>query len=498
MLLIKLADRLHNMRTLEHMKPESRQRVSEETLEIYAPLAGRMGMQTMREELEQLAFKWGSPEAYNTVVDKLAEIQEKNTGLVEEIIAALKAKLANAGLDAEIYGRDKKPFSIWRKMQNRQISLEQLSDIYGFRVVVDDLDACYRALGIVHSAWRAVPGRFKDYISTPKQNNYQSIHTTVVGPRHQWVELQIRTERMHQIAEYGVAAHALYKDGIKLSEYSANGSAAAQKENPYIWLRRLVDTLLEGDNPEEFLEHTKLELFQDQVFCFTPKGRLIALPRDATPIDFAYAVHTDVGNSCVGAVINGRQLPLTTQLRNGDQVEILTAKGQTPPAAWERIAVTGKARSSIRRAARDALRRQYSELGRRLLVSAFRRIGQDYSDDQLKKVPGAPDAKVRRRGACRRRSRRAARQGRHPRRRARGRARRGARRPAQAQAPRARPRRGGLVQPRQGDRPQVPLAGAAAAAKPSRRRCCPFAASRTTCPSSSRRAGRCPATVSSA
>ena len=298
----------------------------------------------------------------------------------------MKAKLANAGLDAEIYGREKKPFSIWRKMENRQISLEQLSDIYGFRVVVDDLDACYRALGIVHSAWRAVPGRFKDYISTPKQNNYQSIHTTVVGPRHQWVELQIRTERMHQIAEYGVAAHALYKDGIKLSEYSANGSAAAQKENPYIWLRRLVDTLLEGDNPEEFLEHTKLELFQDQVFCFTPKGRLIALPRDATPIDFAYAVHTDVGNSCVGAVINGRQLPLTTQLRNGDQVEILTAKGQTPPAAWERIAVTGKARSSIRRAARDALRRQYSELGRRLLVSAFRRIGQDYSDDQLKKA----------------------------------------------------------------------------------------------------------------
>jgi GTP diphosphokinase / guanosine-3',5'-bis(diphosphate) 3'-diphosphatase len=384
-LLIKLADRLHNMRTLEHMKPESRQRVSEETLEIYAPLAGRMGMQTMREELEALAFRWGYPEAYKTLVDKLADIHARNTGLVEEIDAALKAKLAQAGLSAAVYGRDKKPFSIWRKMQNRQISLEQLSDIYGFRVVVDSLDACYRALGIVHSAWRAVPGRFKDYISTPKQNNYQSIHTTVVGPRHQWVELQIRTERMHQVADYGVAAHALYKDGIKLSEYSANGSAAAQKENPYIWLRRLVDTLLEGDNPEEFLEHTKLELFQDQVFCFTPKGRLIALPRDATPIDFAYAVHTDIGNSCVGAVVNGRQVPLTTQLRNGDQVEILVAKGQTPPAAWERIAVTGKARSAIRRAARDALRKQYSELGRRLLTSALLRINQDYSDDKLKK-----------------------------------------------------------------------------------------------------------------
>jgi GTP pyrophosphokinase len=392
-LLIKLADRLHNMRTLEHMQPESRRRVSEETLEIYAPLAGRMGMQTMREELEELAFRWGYPEAYKTLIDKLADIHARNTGLVEEIDADLKAKLAQAGLSAAIHGRAKKPFSIWRKMQNRQISLEQLSDIYGFRVVLDSLDACYRALGIVHSAWRAVPGRFKDYISTPKQNNYQSIHTTVVGPRHQWVELQIRTERMHEVADYGVAAHALYKDGIKLGEYSSNGGALAQslaqnlaqKENPYIWLRHLVDTLLEGDNPEEFLEHTKLELFQDQVFCFTPKGRLIALPRNATPIDFAYAVHTDIGNSCVGAMVNGRQVPLTTELRNGDQVEILVAKGQTPPAAWERVAVTGKARSSIRRAARDALRKQYSELGRRLLASALRRLNQDYSEDKLRK-----------------------------------------------------------------------------------------------------------------
>jgi GTP pyrophosphokinase len=243
-------------------------------------------------------------------------------------------------------------------------------------VVVDSVDSCYRALGVIHSAWRSVPGRFKDYISTPKQNNYQSVHTTIVGPRHQRVELQIRTEHMHEVAEYGVAAHALYKDG-------GNGTAPP-KENPYIWLRRLVDTLLEGDNPEEFLEHTKLELFQDQVFCFTPKGRLIALPRGATPIDFAYAVHTDIGNSCVGAVINGRQLPLTTQLRNGDEVEVLVSKGQTPPAAWERIAVTGKARSSIRRAARDALRKQYSELGRRLLVSAFERVGHTYSDEDLR------------------------------------------------------------------------------------------------------------------
>src|SRR5262245_23286775 len=381
-LLIKLADRLHNMRTLEHKRPESRRRISDETLEIYAPLAGRMGIQGMREELEALAFKWGYPEAHQAVVDKLADVHRRNVGLIDEIEAQIKAKLAGAGLEAQVGGREKKPFSIWRKMENRQISLEQLSDIYGFRVIVGSVDACYRALGVVHAAWRAVPGRFKDYISTPTQNNYQSIHTTIVGPRHQRVELQIRTEEMHQIAEYGVAAHALYKDGAGWNGAGLNGAA---KENPYMWLRRLVDTLLEGDNSEEFLEHTKLELFQDQVFCFSPKGRLIAMPRGATPIDFAYAVHTDIGNSCCGALINGRQMPLTTQLRNGDEVEILTAKGQTPPAAWERIAVTGKARSAIRRAARDALRKQYSELGRRLLESAFGRHGEEYSDDKLRK-----------------------------------------------------------------------------------------------------------------
>src|SRR5262245_41523072 len=241
-LLIKLADRLHNMRTLGHMKPESRRRISEETLEIYAPLAGRMGMQGMREELEALAFKWGYPEAHETVITKLADLHNRNVGLVEEIAAALKAKLAGAGLEAEVYGREKKAFSIWRKMENRQISLEQLSDVYGFRVVVPTIDACYRALGVVHAAWRAVPGRFKDYISTPKQNNYQSLHTTVVGPRHQRVELQIRTADMHAVAEYGVAAHSLYKDGVSIANNGAAANGSLAKENPYIWLRRLVDT----------------------------------------------------------------------------------------------------------------------------------------------------------------------------------------------------------------------------------------------------------------
>jgi GTP pyrophosphokinase len=392
-LLVKLADRLHNMRTLEHVGPESRRRASEETLEIYAPLAGRMGMQALREEFEALAFKWLHPDACKAVSDRLVQLTARNKGLVEEISRGLKEKLAEAGLKAAVEGREKKAHSIWRKMENRQISLEQLSDIYGFRVIVDSVPDCYRVLGIVHTNWRMVPGRFKDYVSTPKQNGYQSIHTTIVGPRHQRVELQVRTARMHYIAEYGVAAHVLYKDKVQ-PPVSGNGAVQAgndpaapdpAKEGPYVWLRRLVETLLDGDNPEEFLEHTKLELFQDQVFCFTPKGRLIALPRGATPIDFAYAVHTDVGNSSVGAYINGRHMPLTTELRNGDEVQILTSTGQTPPAAWERIAVTGKARSAIRRAARDALRRQYAELGRRLLVSSFAKLGQDYTDDKLRK-----------------------------------------------------------------------------------------------------------------
>ena len=389
-LLVKLADRLHNMRTLEHMKPESRQRISEETRDIYAPLAGRMGMQALREELEDLAFRWLHPDAYKAVIDRLKQLTERNKGLVQDINRSLTEKLGDVAIDAKVWGREKKPYSIWSKMQNRQISLEQLSDIYAFRVIVGDVADCYRVLGVVHAAWRAVPGRFKDYISTPKQNGYQSIHTTIVGTRHQRVELQIRTTAMHRVAELGVAAHALYKDAVASA---SNGVTKAPEpgrdgrdSGPYVWLRHLVATLLQGDNPEEFLEHTKLELFQDQVFCFTPKGRLIALPRGATPIDFAYAVHTDVGNQCVGASINGRQMPLTSVLRNGDEVQIATTSGQTPPAAWERLAVTGKARSSIRRATRDALRRQYAELGRRLLVSGFARFGQDYADERLRRV----------------------------------------------------------------------------------------------------------------
>ncbi len=377
-LLVKLADRLHNMRTLGHMKPAKRRLIAEETMEIYAPLAGRMGMQWLREELEDHAFRWLNPEGYAAVCDRLKMLRDHNQNLIGEIEGALRKKLEEAKVEAVVAGREKKPYAIWNKMERKQISLEQLSDIYGFRIIVKEVEDCYRALAVVHTTWHAVPGRFKDYISSPKQNDYQSIHTTVVGPRHQRAELQIRTERMHSVAEYGVAAHPIYKD-------VSNGSGVvAQKEsNAYRWLRHLVDILLEGDNPEEFLEHTKLELFQDQVFCFTPKGRLIALPRGAKPIDFAYAVHTDVGNTCVGCKINGRPMPLVTELRNGDEVEIICSEVQAPPSAWQSLAVTGKARSAIRRATRDAVRAQYGKLGRAILERAFNRRGKSFSDEAI-------------------------------------------------------------------------------------------------------------------
>jgi RelA/SpoT family (p)ppGpp synthetase len=390
-LLVKLADRLHNMRTLEHVKPEKRRRVAQETMDIYAPLAGRMGIQEIRDELEELSFRWLHPAGYETLVSRLNVVREKNRGLTEEITAELRRKLQASNVQADVTSREKKPYSIWLKMQNKQISLEQLSDIYGFRILVDRVEDCYAALCAVHTTWRVVPGRFKDYISTPKHNDYQSIHTTIVGPRHQRVELQIRTHAMHEIAEYGVAAHSGYKLALKAN--CANGGAhhdgsddvinAPRESTAYQWLRKLVDNLLEGDNPEEFLENTKLELFQDQVFCFSPKGRLIALPRGANPVDFAYAVHTDVGNRCVGAKINGRHMPLLTELKNGDEVEIITSEGQTPPLAWEAVVKTGKARFAIKRAAREAERRQYIQLGRDIMKSLFVRHERDYADSEL-------------------------------------------------------------------------------------------------------------------
>jgi guanosine-3',5'-bis(diphosphate) 3'-pyrophosphohydrolase len=377
-LLVKLADRLHNMRTLGFVPESKRRRVAEETLEIYAPLAGRMGIQEIRDELEDLAFRTLNPDAYETITRRLAELTQKNERLVDEIETSLKGKLAAAGVEAQVLGRQKRLYSIWRKMERKSLAFEQLSDVFGFRIIVADEAGCYRALGIVHTAWPMVPGRFKDYISTPKQNDYRSLHTTVIGPHSQRVELQIRTPEMDEVAEYGIAAHALYKEG------KTSPAGLGAESRAYQWLRRTVDLLAEGDSPEEFLEHTKLELFHDQVFCFTPKGRLIALPRGATAIDFAYAVHTNVGNSAVGAKINGRMTPLFHELQNGDEVEIVRSDGQMPPPAWEGLVATGKARAAIRRATRESVQRQYAGLGRQILERAFQRAGKPFSDDKLK------------------------------------------------------------------------------------------------------------------
>jgi guanosine-3',5'-bis(diphosphate) 3'-pyrophosphohydrolase len=368
-LLIKLADRLHNMRTLDFMPPEARRRTAEETLDIYAPLAGRMGMHEMREELENLAFHELNPEAYQVISERLAALAARSQTVVAEIERQLTKKLAERGIDASVTGRQ----------ERKAIGFEQLSDLVGYRVLVNKVEDCYQALGVVHTSWPMVPTRFKDYISTPKQNDYRSLHTTIIGPGKQRVELQIRTRKMHEVAEFGIAAHALYKDG-----HGSPSDMLSRESNAYAWLRHTIELLSEGVNSEEFLEHTKLELFHDQVFCFTPKGRLIALPRKATGIDFAYAVHTDVGNGAVGAKINGKIAPLVSELQNGDEVEIITSKAQAaPPAAWESVVVTGKARAAIRRATRMAVRTQYVGFGRQMVERLFQRAKKEYSDEKL-------------------------------------------------------------------------------------------------------------------
>src|ERR1700691_5195414 len=378
-LLVKLADRLHNMRTLQFMPAEKQARIAEETLDIYAPLAGRMGMQSMRDELEELAFRHLMPEAAATIKTRLDELKEKNGKIIASVEKELRDELSARGIEATVEGRQKLPYSIWGKMERKSIAFEQLSDIFGFRVCVNTVEDCYRVIGVVHTKWPSVPGRFKDYISTPKENDYRSIHTTVVGPGRQRVELQVRTHAMHDVARYGIAAHALYKDGRVTDR-----EALTRESRAYQWLQRTIDLLAEGDSPEEFLEHTKLELFPDQVFCFTPKGQLIALPRGATPIDFAYAVHTDVGNSAVGAKINGRVAPLISELQNGEEVLISRAEGGAPPAAWDSVVVTGRARAAIRKATREAAKAQFGGLGRQIVERAFERAGKKFTEAKLK------------------------------------------------------------------------------------------------------------------
>ncbi len=377
-LLVKLADRLHNMRTLRFVRDETRRRrIAAETLEIYAPLAERIGMDQIKTELETLAFRELQPDAYASIMNRIAFLRGEGADLIERVTEELRRLMTEAGIAAEVTGREKSPYSIWLKMHRRNVAFEQLSDIMAFRVIVGGIDECYRALGVVHSAYRVVPGRFKDYISTPKPNGYRSLHTGVMLPEGQKIEVQIRTREMHEIAEYGVAAHWHYKD---------EGSIPAPDPHQYRWLRSLLEILDQASGPEEFLEHTKLEMFRDQVFCFTPKGDLITLPRGATPVDFAYAVHSEVGDTCVGAKINGRIMPLRTELANGDQVEIITARGHTPNPEWERFVVTGKARARIRRFIHAQAKARSIEQGRAMLVKAFRQEGVEGGEKVLEGV----------------------------------------------------------------------------------------------------------------
>lgn len=371
-LLIKLADRLHNMRTLHFLKkPEKRARIAKETLDIYAPLAERIGMQEVKTELEEIAFAELHKEAHDSIVARLNFLREQGNNLVPKIISRLEKDMKDNGIDADITGREKSPYSIWRKMQQKNASFEQLSDIMAFRICVDDIGACYQALGVVHSKYHMVPRRFKDYISTPKPNGYQSIHTGVIGPENTRIEIQIRTREMHEIAEKGIAAHWAYKQGQK-----------AVGKN-FRWIRELLEILEQASNPEEFLENTKLEMYNDQVFCFTPKGDLIGLPMNSTPVDFAYAVHSTVGDTCVGAKINGEIRPLRTILQNGDQVEVLTSKAQHPSTEWERFVVTGKAKAAIRRYVRAFKRDQFITLGQQLLERTFKGENLEFSEKGL-------------------------------------------------------------------------------------------------------------------
>jgi GTP diphosphokinase / guanosine-3',5'-bis(diphosphate) 3'-diphosphatase len=377
-LLVKLADRLHNMRTIEAIEnPEKRRRIALETLEIYAPLAERVGVHTIKEELEDLAFGQLNQDARESISNRLAFLRSEGTDIVENIIDELTKLLKDAGIEADITGREKTRYSIWKKMQRKNVAFEQLSDIMAFRVLVDTTEQCYMVLGLIHSRYPSVPGRFKDYISTPKPNGYRSIHTTVMGPSRQRVEIQIRTHEMDEQADLGVAAHWAYKSGKPPS---------LKDVKKYRWLRELLEILEHEQHPEDFWENTKLELFQDQVFVFSPKGDLTELPNGATPIDFAYAVHSDIGNKCVGAKINGRIAPLNTRLANGDQVEIITSKTQAPSPTWERFVVTGKARSHIRKYIRNQQRGEYVTLGKAMLQKIFRQEGYEFTEKAVSGV----------------------------------------------------------------------------------------------------------------
>ncbi|MEM6595984.1 MAG: bifunctional (p)ppGpp synthetase/guanosine-3',5'-bis(diphosphate) 3'-pyrophosphohydrolase [Pseudomonadota bacterium] len=376
-ILVKLADRLHNMRTIRHMKPEKQVQKSRETMDIYAPLAGRMGMHWMREELEDLSFRVLNPDARASIIRRFITLQKETGNVVPKITEDIRTELFNAGIEARVSGRAKKPYSIWRKMEEKKQGFSRLSDIYGFRVICTTEDECYRVLGVIHRRWRSVPGRFKDYISQPKSNGYRSIHTTVSGRDGKQVEVQIRTQQMHEVAEAGVAAHWSYRDGERVENPFA--------VDPSKWVTQLTERFGtdQDEDHDEFLEHVKLEMYSDQVFCFTPKGDVIKLPRGATPLDYAYAIHTRIGHSCVGAKVDGLRVPLWTRLRNGQSVEIITAEGQRPQPTWVDIAVTGRAKAAIRKSLREEHRDRFIKLGRELTRAAFEHVGKKATEKAL-------------------------------------------------------------------------------------------------------------------
>ena len=374
-ILVKLADRLHNMRTIRAMRPEKQAIKARETMDIYAPLAGRMGMQWMREELEDLAFKVLNPEGRQSIIRRFVTLQRETGDVIHRITGDMRHELDKAGIEAEVFGRAKKPYSIWRKMQEKDQGFSRLSDIYGFRVITQSEADCYATLGVIHQRWRAVPTRFKDYISQPKSNGYRSIHTTVSGRDGKRVEVQIRTRQMHDVAESGVAAHWSYRDGVRTENPFA--------VDPAKWIAGLTEQFDAEEDHDEFLEAVKLEMYSDQVFCFTPKGDVTKLPKGATPIDFAYAIHTRIGHACVGAKVDGIRVPLWTRLRNGQSVEVITAEGQTPQVSWLEIATTGKARTAIRRALREADRERFVRLGQELARSAFEHVNKKATDKAL-------------------------------------------------------------------------------------------------------------------
>jgi GTP pyrophosphokinase/guanosine-3',5'-bis(diphosphate) 3'-pyrophosphohydrolase len=382
-LLVKLADRLHNMRTLQFLKnPAKRERIARETLEIYAPLARSIGCHRICSELEELAFTHLNPMARDAIMRRLDDLRAKQGRAVALASDGIARQLESAGIACRVVGREKTPYSIWRKLQRKSIGFAQLSDIYGFRVIVESEDDCYRALGVAHRAWPCVPDRFKDFISTPKRNNYRSLHTTVVGPRAMRIEMQIRTEAMDRVAEQGVAAHWRYKN--KTYAFDPESAAEAGGSDPLINIRQLVQVLEQGGDAEDLLDHAKLEMFLDQVFVFTPKGKLISLPSGAMPLDFAYAVHTDVGDTCLGVKINGEPRPLRTVLQNGDVVEVVRGAKASTPEDWRSLTVTGRARSAIRRLMRQSERGEFQRLGKAALEETFTRAGKALAEVSLR------------------------------------------------------------------------------------------------------------------